>query len=174
MKGRRKPRIAATYNEQLRRIHKQYIAAGGRLPVRLDDLYDFACTNGLWLPQPSDARKKFCKEMSRALREDYFTDDKGRTVRRNLAALHTETDENGKKVRKSLWDDIDTAPRPHIENAFRVRRGQIVGDCQQLKNDADHRTEVRSDEAPHRLLFDFTDDLAEADLPGDEYNPDAS
>ena len=172
MKNRRRPRIPATYNDQMRRIYKKYIDNGGRIPVKLDDLYAYAHANGLWEPQPADARKKFCNDMSRALREDHFTDEKGRTVRRIQAALHTEMDENGRKVRKSLWDDIDTAPRKHIENAFGVRRGQIVGDCKQLKNDADHRNDVCPDEEAFIPLFDFTDDVEEAGLPGDEYNPD--
>jgi hypothetical protein len=71
----------------------------------------------------------------------------------------------------SVRDDIDTAPREHIANAFRVRRGQIVGDCQQLKNDADHRNDEHPEEPPFIPLFDFTDDVTEAGLPSDRYEP---
>ena len=121
MRAKRRPRTTSTYSEQMRNIYKQHIDKGGRIPVRLDDLYAFTSNNMLWQPQPADARKKFCADMSWALREDYFKDSKGRTVRRTLAAMHTELDENGKKVRKSLWDDIDTAPRP----TSRTRSGSV-------------------------------------------------
>jgi hypothetical protein len=54
-----------------------------------------------------------------------------------------------------------------------VRRRQIVGDCQQLKNDVDHFNDCHASEQPIRTLFDFTDDVSEGSLPS-EYNPDDS
>ena len=37
-----------------------------------------------------------------------------------------------------------------------------MGDCQQLKNDADHRNDVKPDEPPFHPLFDFTDNVLAA------------
>ncbi len=72
--------LASTFNEQMRRIYKSYLQSGGKLPLILDDLYAFAMRQDLWEPQPADIRKQFCKQMATALREDYFTDAKGRIV----------------------------------------------------------------------------------------------
>lgn len=163
--------LASTFNEQMRRIHKLYLQSGGTLPVILDDLFAFAMRNNLWEPQPADVRKQFCKQMAIALREDYFVDAKGRNVRKNHAIFTTGYDEEGNKKKIASWDTIDTAPREHMEGAFQLRRKQIVGDCRQLKNDADYYNEKKEFTNPIRLLFDMTDDLIESELPT-EYTPD--
>ena len=167
-----KRRIAATFGEQMRTIYRQYIAEGGTLPVKMDELYAFASKNGLWKPQKADLRKQFGKQMSRALREDYFKDAKGRTVRKHHAVVIPGRDAEGNDVQQVLWDDIDTAPREHLEGAFQLRRGQIVGDCKQLKNDVDYVNDTRLTENPIPMLWDFTDDVEEASLPT-EYVPDS-
>lgn len=161
--GRKK--TGSTYGEQMPAIHRQYLAAGGATPVRLDDLYCFAKQSGLWSPPPSDAAKRFREDMARALREDYFADRAGRNVRRQHATKVKEMNYEGKMVQKSLWDDIDTGPREHTAAAVQLRRKQIVGDCKQLKNDADHFNDERPKEKPVALLFDLTDDLIELDQP---------
>lgn len=167
-----KRRTAMTFGEQMRRIYHLYVTSGGTLPVRLDDLYDFAKRQcpPLWMPQPSDERKQFRQQMAQALRGDEFTDDKGRTVRRTLPVMISGYDENGNKKKVSLWDDIDTAPRNHVEASLSLRRKQIVGDCKQLKNDADHRNDMHPTEPPIILLLDFTRDVEESELP-DVYDP---
>lgn len=108
--------------------------------------------------------------MAQALRDDYFTDEKGRTVRRTLPNVITGYDEDGNKKKVSFWDDIDTGPQSHVEASLSLRRRQIVGDCKQMKNDADHRNDEHPEESPIRVLFDFTRDVEESELPG-EYDP---
>jgi len=108
--------------------------------------------------------------MAQALRDDYFTDEKGRSVRRTLPILVNGFDENGNKKKESLWDDIDTGTQTHVEASLSLRRRQIVGDCKQMKNDADHRNDEHPEEPPIRLLFDFTRDVEESELP-DRYDP---
>lgn len=168
-----KTRVAATLNEQMLRIHKDFVAAGGVLPVTLDVLYEYAFANDKWQPQLSDQRKQFRKQMSQAMREDYFKDEKGRRVRRHHAVIISGEDANGKKITVSLWDVMDLAPQPHMEKAFAKRRRQIVGNCKQLKNDVDHDNESRGGDITFQLLLDFRDDVAEGDL-STEYNPDST
>ena len=50
-----------------------------------------------------------------------------------------------------------------MEVAFQQRRRGIVGDCKQLKNDADSYNENFNSEAAIQIIFDFTDDLDEAE-----------
>ncbi len=60
-----------------------------------------------------------------------------------------------------LWDDMRTASRQHMRMSFQQRRQQIVGDCRQLKVDVDSYNDMKPDEEPIQMVFDFTMDLAE-------------
>jgi hypothetical protein len=168
-----KTRVAATLDEQMQRIHRDYLADGGPLPVTVHDLYCYAMGTGKWQPQPADMCKQFSKQMSRALRAEHFNDDKGRTIRRNHAVLIPGKDGQGRSIQTALWDDIDTAPRPFMEKAFAKRRRQIVGSCKQLKNDVGYVNDSADNEPLIQLLLDFTEDVAEGELPT-EYNPDST
>ena len=48
-----------------------------------------------------------------------------------------------------------------METAFRQRRGQILGECKQLKADVDSYNDNASPTNPIPMVFDFTYDLAE-------------
>jgi len=48
-----------------------------------------------------------------------------------------------------------------MQKAFAQRRGQIVGDCHQLRLDVDHYNDIKPDEAPINLVLDFRDDVEE-------------
>lgn len=63
-----------------------------------------------------------------------------------------------------LWADMRTAPRGHIELAFKHRRQKIVGDCRQLKTDVDSYDDNNPSEQPIQMIFDFTKDLEELEL----------
>jgi hypothetical protein len=64
----------------------------------------------------------------------------------------------------TLWADIRTAPRKHMEMAFRQRRGQILGECRQLKSDVDSYNENVTPGHPIPMSFNFTYDLEEEAL----------
>ena len=66
-----------------------------------------------------------------------------------------------------LWADIRTASSEHMQIALQQRRQQIVGDCRQLKADADSYNENQNTGLPIQLSFDFTRDIMEmeAGLP---------
>jgi hypothetical protein len=86
------------------------------------------------------------------MREEYIVDVQGRRVRAKHAA----------RVEQAVfWADIRTAPREHMEIAFRQRRQQILGDCHQLKDDVDSYNENQGTGAPIQMVFDFTNDLLE-------------
>jgi hypothetical protein len=95
------------------------------------------------------------------MREEYYVDPQGRSVRRKHAArviLHGE--------QRTLWDDIRTVEPQHMRIAFQQRRQQIVGDCWQLKLDADSYNENRNFDRPIQMIFDFEQDLAELEAMG--------
>ena len=90
------------------------------------------------------------------MRNEHFTDAKGRRVRAKHSVKSRRGDQNF-----SLWDDIRTADRAHMETSFAQRREQIVGDCRQLKTDVDSYNDAHVDDVSIQLVLDFTMDVAE-------------
>jgi hypothetical protein len=146
----------ATYIEQLQRIWRQYEEEGNPIPVTARDVARWAIVNKLWQPRPADIESQCAEELARAAREEYRTDSDGRRYR---ARHSVRIKRNG--IQQSLWADIDSAPRTHMQRAFAQRRKQIVGDCHQLRIDIDHYNDIHKDELPIQMVFDFTEDLAE-------------
>jgi hypothetical protein len=99
---------------------------------------------------------KCADDLATAMREEYYTDPKGRRVR----LLHAAKVQRGSE-QMTFWDDIRTADRRHMQLAFQQRRQGIVGDCRQLKTDADSYSDAHPHELPIQPIFDFTMDLAE-------------
>jgi hypothetical protein len=116
----------------------------------------WAIQNGLWKQRPDSEIRECSEDLSRAMREEYITDPRGRTVRSKHAARVTR---NG--VQAVLWADILTAPREHMQIAIQQRRQQIVGDCRQLKLDVDSYNDQSVAQTPIQMVFDFTEDLLE-------------
>ena len=70
----------------------------------------------------------------------------------------------------SLWADLDdlNAPHQHFQKSFAQRRSQIVGDCFQLKTDADVYNDKRNPSEPIQVILDFTYDVEELQMPFDK------
>lgn len=117
---------------QMQRITNKYMNSGEPWPASTKQIAKWAIINKLWAPHPSNLVNQCADELARAMREEYIVDPQGRTVRAKHAA---RIPNKGQQV--TLWADIRTAPRKHMEVAFKQRRNQIVGDCCQLKADVD-------------------------------------
>jgi hypothetical protein len=142
--------------EQYQRIVQAYRESGMPWPATAREMASWAISEKLWMPKPSTLVDQCAEQLSRAMREEYIHDPQGRMVRAKHAA---RIERDGEQL--VLWADIRTADRRHMEVAFQQRRHQIVGDCHQLKIDADSYNENGNTQAPLRLIFDFTEDLAE-------------
>ena len=146
-----------TYTEQMQKLWTLYEDDGQPTPATAHDVAEWAIRQRLWQPRPADIVDQCADDLARAAREEYITDAKGRRVRAKHSA---RVSRDGKQY--SLWADIRTAPRTHMELAFRQRRIQIVGDCRQLKSDVDSYNDANPGLTPIPMLFDFNDDLEEA------------
>ncbi len=124
------------YNEQMQNIWKKYEKAGMSVPAQPRDVAAWAIQNKLWEPKKADVISRCAEDLSKALREEYRVDKKGRRYRAKHAVRLYESG-----VQYTLWADIDSAPRSHMEKAFAQRRKQVVGDCYQLKTDVDYYTQ---------------------------------
>ena len=156
----------ASFAEQLQRIVRNYREDGQRWPASSRAVAAWAISQNLWQPQRETLINQCAEQISRALREEYITDPQGRRVRTKHSA---RVEEDGEQL--VLWDDIRTASRNHMRIAFQQRRQQIVGDCHQLKMDADSFNENQYPSRPLQISFDFTRDLEELLQPKDYAEP---
>lgn len=146
-----------SYSEQMQKMVQTYRSSGGKWPASSREIAQWAISTRHWTPQASAIVAQCADQISKALRDEYYTDPQGRKVRINHAA-HSD----GEQL--VLWDDIRTATPEHMLLSFQQRRQQILGDCRQLKNDADSYNENRQPAVKIQMVFDFTLDLVESEL----------
>lgn len=144
--------MTQTQVERHQAIVEHYRSDGQPWPATAREIAEWAVNRKLWQPKPSLLVNQCAEELSRAMREEYIVDPQGRRVRAKHAARVDQ---------KTLWADIQTAPRKHLAVAFSQRRDGILGDCIQLKTDIDSFNTNRSEEQPIQTSWDFTEDLRE-------------
>ena len=166
----RTQRRGKSYSTSLLELVELYISAGGATPVSPRAVAKWAIENGKWDRHRPTVITMCARDISRALREDYYIDTKGRTVRARHSVRIIKEDETGKRRQLTLWHDHREMPRGFAERSFKQRRMQIVGDCNQLKTDVDSYNDRHQDEKPIQLILDFTYDVAEGEL-GETWTP---
>lgn len=139
--------------------------------VRDDGLLDphelagWAYRNGLHKPNVKTIIDIIAADIAQVFREEYRVDRLGRRYR----AKHAAPTKVGNKT-LSLWGDLDdpNAPHEHFVRSFALRRQQIVGDCCQLRTDADVYNDVRQPDEPIQVVLDFSLDVEELQRPAKE------
>lgn len=126
------------------------------------ELAEWAYRNGLHKPNIRTIIDAIAADISQVFREEYRTTPDGRRYR----AKHAVIKKTGNKT-LSLWGDMDdpNASHEHFERSFAQRRQQIVGDCYQLKTDADVYNETRKPSEPIQIVLDFAFDVEELEQP---------
>src|SRR5262249_44819348 len=122
------------------------------------EVAEWAYKNGLHKPNLRTVIDAIAADVAQVFREEYRTAGDGRRYR----AKHATTKKIGVKT-LSLWADLDDpiAPHAHFVESFAQRRLQIVGDCYQLKTDADIYNEHRRPIEAIQIVLDFGFDVAE-------------
>jgi hypothetical protein len=148
--------MASTYTRQLWNIAEAYQQSGEPWPASTRTIVRWARKKNLLTMREADIDVRLADDLSRALREQYYIDPQGRSVRtKHCARLKV----NGEQ--QTLWDDLRTADRDFMTIASQQRRQQIVGDCRQLKRDVDSFNENHNPGDPLKMVFDFTYDVDE-------------
>lgn len=145
-----------TQSEHLQGIWQQYECEHNHVPASGRAVAEWGVSRGLINLPTIDPLDVLAGQVSRALREEYGTDPKGRRFRQNHAI---RVSKDG--VQFAMWGRMDFASHSHMEMAFTQRREQIVGDCYQLKTDVDVYNDKNSNQSPIQLELDFTEDVAE-------------
>jgi hypothetical protein len=145
-----------TRSEQLQNVFRLYEQEHEHMPASARQACEWGVEKRLLELPKVDRYDLLANEMSRALRDQYATDEKGRRYRINHAVRVTK---HG--VQMTFWAIMGFAARNHMQMAFTQRRNQIVGDCLQLKTDVDVYNELKKSGEPIQLVLDFSDDVAE-------------
>ena len=149
----------SNYESKLRSLVNEYKEESGKEAIDSSVVARWAYREGKLEPQEQDIVQFLARQISRALRNAYFTDPQGRKVRANHVVV-----ENQGGTQIAIWRDIRTAPRDHVKKSMQQRRRQIAGDCTRLKTDLDSYNENFNTGEQLELCFDFTRDLKEAEL----------
>ncbi|MGH7514150.1 MAG: hypothetical protein ACREOQ_14645 [Gemmatimonadales bacterium] len=143
--------------KELQDLVEAYREAGQPWPASSETMAEWAIRNRRWQPSPQATMGLLASQISEALREEYWTDPKGRRARTKHPVRKME---DGRQT--VLWDDLRTAPREHMEMTFQQRRGLIVADCRQLKTDVDSFNDFGQTEGrPIVVQLDFRLDVEE-------------
>jgi hypothetical protein len=146
----------ASKNERYQAVWREFEQKNGHVPVTLREAVEWGVRLGKLSLPDVDPYDILSEDMSKALREEYKTDRKGRRYRVNHAVRVTRGG-----VQYTFWAVMGFAPPQHMERAFAQRREQIVGDCVQLKTDVDAYNDMAKPEMPLQIVLDFTEDVAE-------------
>lgn len=143
----------------IQRLAEEFTRDWGTGPVDPAEFAAWAVKVKKWQPTVDAAIRLCAEQFSRAMREEYTTDSKGRRVR----TKHAIKVSVGPK-QTWLWDDWKHATRSHMVQAFQLRRDQIVGDCFQLKSDVDSYNDAHTEEPVIQFPLNFEVDMAELEL----------
>jgi hypothetical protein len=143
---------------RVQRTVRQYREAQQPWPATSKEIAAWAIAQKLMQPHPMAFLNQCANQIADALREEYFIDPQGRSVRAKHVAKAVR---NGQTL--PLWQDIRSGDRAHIEIALKQRRQQIVGDCKQLKSDADSFNQNYNLGKQIEMVFDFRRDLEESE-----------
>jgi hypothetical protein len=145
------------FTAQVQKIVKHYQEARQPWPATSREIAGWAIANKLMQPHPMAFLNQCANQIADAMREEYFIDPQGRSVRAKHVAKVLR---NGETL--PLWQDIRSGDRTHIEIALKQRRQQIVGDCKQLKSDVDSFNQNYNPGKQIEMVFDFRRDLEES------------
>lgn len=153
----------SAYANQVKAYLERYqLEVGGDGLLNPHLVAEWAYRNGLHKPSVRTIVDAIAADIAQVFREEYRTNESGQRYR----AKHAVRSKQGGKS-MSLWADMDDerAPREHFVRSFSQRRQQIVGDCFQLKTDADVYNARDPLKTPIQVPLDFTYDVEELQLP---------
>lgn len=152
-------------NESYQEVVKKYRAAGQEWPATSRMIGAWALRQNLVEPDRKSVLDQVSSAIAAAMREEYFTDEEGRRVRRLHAVREVTELKDGKYEQRVFWVDIRDAAPKDMQAALQQRRMQILGDCRQLKTDVDSYNAHNKHAVHIQMCFNFMDDLAELEQP---------
>jgi len=131
--------------QRIREIIERYQEATGAATYQAREVAVWAIQRELW-HERQDIVDRCAEAISDVLREQVLP---------NGVRLKHAVRTNRRSAQLTLWADMRTAPREHMEMAFRQRRQQIAADCHRLATDIEYYNEHYNPGAPIQLSFEF-------------------
>lgn len=153
------PSVASKVEHNQQTIN-EYMEIHNTDDVDLRAVAQWAIATGRWESEPYDPIKACARELSRAARQEYYTDPQNRQVRRKHCYVITEPDGQ----RRWHWVDIG-APPDKIHLAFQQRRQSAYRDVKQLHTDLSSYNDNNQHGAMIQMSFNFDEDLADEAQP---------
>ena len=141
-------------SRQMQIIIQEYKEEHGVSAWDMNDVAEYASKRGWKLPTPLTPMQLLAKEFAKAAREETRPDEE---THEEYRVNHAVSDTHDGQ--RTLWGDIDTAPRAFMAKSIFQRRQQMVGDAWQLAVDVEHWNRVHSTEPPIQVEFDFGPDI---------------
>lgn len=159
----------ATLFKQYQRYCHEYMRLFGVKRVDLNAVAEWMIDAGYWKPEKAFLVRQCKDKLADALRQEYFTDSKGRKAR----AMHPVV-EATRGEQTTLWEDLREMPRKRAIISFQQRRKMIVSDCCRLKTDIEVYNDNYNDGPAIQLSLDFTNDVRESEALSSGGKPSAT
>ena len=104
-----------TYNEVLQDIVDEYKSSGNPWPADRRTIAAWAIEQGKWKPKETDFIDILGRDLSQAMRTQFFVDEQGRKVRKKYPVRRKIKDEWGVMKQTYLWADAEDATREFME-----------------------------------------------------------
>ena len=164
-------RSRSTRTEYRQQLINEYIEETSSTVIDMTKVAAWAIENKRWKPPRYDPLKICARELSRAAREEFYTDPQGRDVRKKHCFI---IEADGQY--RWLWFDIVEANKDQMHKSAQARRRMALGDVQQLSTDIASFNDNNKYGAHIEMSFNFDDDLADLAhptvYPGDEEDED--
>lgn len=158
-----------TKNQQLMLIVDEYINSGQSWPAQSIDIAKWAIANKRYGLAKASLERQCAREISAAMAQVHHVDDQGRRVRTlHPAKISTQ------QGQLTLWGDIRSANRDHMEAAVKLKRERIIYQCKQAKTDVDSYNDSHPEEPPLQMPLNFTNDVKELESLEQEIDTSAS
>lgn len=154
---------ARTRQEQLQAAATEYISTHG--PADRTAIATWAFRNKLIVPDETDIIQLIAEDISQAMCSETHIDPQGRRVRSKYAVRRRVKNQWGVYKQTYLWENFDTIDEASMHIHFSDRRRQMIGMCQQVKNDMESFNENREPSWPVQFDFNFNPDLLDAASP---------
>lgn len=150
-----------TIPERAQQIVAEYREAGQPWPASAKRIARWAINNRKW-KRHSEAAVTLCAlDISKGMRQEYYTDPQNRRVRVKLSARFRRSGgRDGTDTFETLWGDVRSADRDFAEVGFSNRRAQMAGEAKQYSTDISSYNDNCNPGEPIEVNVDFTDDVS--------------
>jgi len=151
----------------LQDVVEAYRRAGNIWPATSRDIGGWAIREGLWKAPIKNQIDQCAEEIAGAMRNEFFTDPQGRTVRKKHPYREVIELPDGKTQQRFPWVDMEDPKLKHEEAEMALQYGRklIVGDCKQLKTSVDSYNDNNKHGHYVEVSFNFAEDMEESEQP---------